>query len=40
MKKDTQIRKTYSGGVIPVDSALFKYNTPSMRDKYNKDFNW
>lgn len=40
MKKDTQIRKTYSGGVIPVDSALFKYNTPSMRDKYNKDFDW
>lgn len=40
MKKDIQIRKTYSGGVIPVDSALFKYDTPKMRDKYNKNFNW
>lgn len=34
------IRKTYSGGIIPVDSPLFKYNTPRMRDKYNKNFDW
>lgn len=34
------VNRTYSGGLVPVNSQLGKYDTPKKRGKYNDYFDW
>lgn len=34
------VNRTYSGGLVPINSQLGKYDTPKKRGKYNDNFDW
>ena len=40
IKSPMYVNRTYSGGLVPINSQLGKYDTPKKRGKYNDNFDW
>ncbi len=40
IKSPMYVNRTYSGGLVPINSQLGKYDTPKKRGKYNDYFDW